>query len=100
MAKTVADYYRDGHEAYNAGTALPFTDAKSWQQKAMLTGYNEALETNRVAHEQALELFGEPKKSMPPVVAAHIAEMQRHRNPKNMARVDAKIAKLQAKWGV
>ena len=30
MAKTVADYYRDGHEAYNAGTALPFTDAKSW----------------------------------------------------------------------
>ena len=89
MAKTVADYYRDGHEAYNAGTALPFTEAKSWQQKAMLTGYNEALDTRRVAS----------ARTMPPVVAAHIAEMQRHRNPKNMARVDAKIAKLQAKYG-
>ena len=95
MAKTVADYYRDGHEAYNAGTALPFTEAKSWQQKAMLTGYNEALETNRVAQEQ----MQFAPRTMPPVVAAHIAEMQRHRNPKNMARVDAKIAKLQAKYG-
>ena len=96
MAKTVADYYRDGHEAYNAGTALPFTEAKSWQQKAMLTGYNEALETNRVAQEQMQFV---QVRTMPPVVAAHIAEMQRHRNPKNMARVDAKIAKLQAKYG-
>ena len=98
MAKTVADYYRDGHEAYNAGTALPFTEAKSWQQKAMLTGYNEAQETNRVAHEQSQMQFA-PKRPMPPVVAAHIAEMQRLRNPKNMVRVDAKIAKLQAKYG-
>ena len=98
MAKTVADYYRDGHEAYNAGTALPFTEAKSWQQKAMLTGYNEAMETNRAAAAQVR--MAPPKRTMPAVVAAHIAEMQRHRNPKNMARVDAKIAKLQAKWAV
>ena len=62
----------------------------------MLTGYNEALETNRVAQEQMQFV---QVRTMPPVVAAHIAEMQRHRNPKNMARVDAKIAKLQAKWG-
>ena len=81
MAKSQSDYEQEGRAAALAGLSLSFTEAKSWQQKAMLTGYNAAQST----------------AALPTVVEAHIAEMLRRRTPKNAQRVDAKIAVLTAR---
>jgi hypothetical protein len=81
MAKTQSDYEQEGRAAALAGQALPFTEAKSWQQKAMWLGYNAS----------------QARRAIPAVVEAHIAEMLRRKTPKNAQRVDAKIAVLTAR---
>lgn len=96
MAKTVADYEAEGAAAHANGTVLPFTEAKSWQQKATLAGWVKA----RDAHLASMDA---KKTVTPSAVLEHLDHLRSElvkSSAERKARIEAKIAKLQVKWGL
>ena len=96
MAKTVSDYEAEGAAAYSAGQLLPPGDPKSWQQKALAAGWIKA----RDAYLATLTIT---KRSVPPSVVEHLALLSAELPKSSMVRrgrIEAKIARLQVKWGL